>query len=542
MEITILPNNIKCQVAEGTSLLQVLFEAGIHIDGSCAGAGVCGCCKIQVVSGKTPPADEAEKELIPQEELDQGYRLACRVHVIDNMRILVPKMKNADARKTKLLYFPDDFVPEKTAEQCYGLAFDIGTTTVVCMLWDMKEAELIDIAAQTNPQSVFGADVITRINYCEEKPGNLQVMHDKIIGCLNELADTLIERHSIQRDLIRKATVVGNTTMSHLFLGLSPSTLARIPFTPAFTGPKELKATEIGIRIHPEGDVYLLPNIAGHVGSDLVAGILTSRLMEKSGVHILIDLGTNGEVILQADGHTWACSTAAGPAFEGASIHHGMRAAAGAIESVKVIEGKLLVHTVDDAPARGICGSGLIDATAALITAGVILPSGKMISQKAAQQELPPDLAWRLHKTEDNITEFVLAQGDDGREIVLNHKDVRQMQLGKGAIYSGILLMLQAAGKTVADIDTVLLAGAFGNFINKESAVVLGLLPNIPLDHIIPLGNAAGAGSSIALLSSKERQYIYNKLAEIEHVELADCPNFQEEFIGAMSFPRIKAE
>ncbi len=541
MEITILPNNIKYQVAEGTSLLQVLFDAGIHIDGSCAGAGVCGCCKIQVISGKTPPPDEAETGLISQEELAQGYRLACRVHVMDDMRILVPKMKNADSRKTKLLYLPEDFIPEKTPEQTYGLAFDIGTTTVVCMLWDMHRAELIDIAAQTNPQSVFGADVITRINYCEEKPGNLKIMHEKIIDCLNELADTLIQRHNIQRDLIRKATVVGNTTMSHLFLGLSPSTLARIPFTPAFTGPKELKANEIGIRIHPDGDVYLLPNIAGHVGSDLVAGILTSRLMEKSGVHILIDLGTNGEVILQADGHTWACSTAAGPAFEGASIHHGMRAAAGAIESVKIVDGDVLVHTVDDAPPRGICGSGLIDATAALITAGIILPSGKMMSIPAAQRQLPPGLAHRLRKT-DNITEFVLARGEDDREIVLNHKDVRQMQLGKGAIYSGILLLLQAAGKTVADIDSVLLAGAFGNYINKESAVVLGLLPNIPLDHIIPLGNAAGAGASIALLSSKERRYIYDKLDEIEHVELADCPNFQEEFIGAMSFPQIKAE
>ncbi|MEG1537634.1 MAG: ASKHA domain-containing protein, partial [Clostridiales bacterium] len=339
--------------------------------------------------------------------------------------------------------------------------------------------------------------------------------------------------------LIHKATVVGNTTMSHLFLGLSPSTLARIPFTPAFTGPRELSAAEIGIHIADDGKVYLLPNIAGHVGSDLVAGILTSRLMEKEGVHILIDLGTNGEVILQADGHTWACSTAAGPAFEGASIHHGMRAASGAIESVTIKEGEVAVKTVDDAPARGICGSGLIDATAALITAGVILPSGKMLDPLTGQQKLPAGLAKRLQRI-NNVTEFVLAVGDDDRKIVVTHKDIRQMQLGKGAIYSGILLLLQAAGKTIDDIDSVLLAGAFGNYINKESAVVLGLLPDISLAQIIPLGNAAGAGASIALLSSKEREYIYGKLASIEHVELADCPNFQAEFIGAMRFPLLK--
>ncbi|MEG2212605.1 MAG: ASKHA domain-containing protein, partial [Clostridiales bacterium] len=338
MRVTFLPNHIIQETPAGANLLDLISRAGIVIDGSCRGQGRCGCCRVQIVSGDAGMPDVAERKTLSAEDLAAGYRLACRVTVNDHLRVVLPNMTNADARKTRLVFMPEDFQPENGGPGL-GAAFDIGTTTVVCMVWDLAEGRLVDIEAATNPQSVYGADVISRINYCGEATANLAQMQRLVTECFNGMLKQICRRSHLERQSIVQAVVVGNTTMSHLFLGANPATLAEAPFAPAFSGPQQRRAGDLGIEIAVDAPVLVLPNIAGHVGSDIVAGLMTSRLMDMPGCNVFIDMGTNGEVVLSDHGHSLACSTAAGPAFEGAAIFQGMRAASGAIEAVSIIDG-----------------------------------------------------------------------------------------------------------------------------------------------------------------------------------------------------------
>ncbi|MDO4581704.1 MAG: ASKHA domain-containing protein [Bacillota bacterium] len=536
MRITVLPNGASIEAAPESLLLPALRQAGLGIAADCGGAGSCGSCRVRVISGRAAPPQPEELAILSAEELAAGWRLACRLSVTDDLCVSLPVAAAADERKTRLLPLPADFQAESSGEQQYGLAFDIGTTTVAALLWDLREAALLGSEARTNPQAAYGADVITRINFSERQPDNLRLLHQAIIDCLNEMSAELCARQHLSRELLTRATVVGNTTMSHLFLGLSPSTLARIPFAPLFSGAVEMSAADSGLQIAAGGRVHLLPNIAGHVGSDLTGGILASRLLDMSGVHLLLDLGTNGEIILNANGRVWACSTAAGPAFEGACIYHGMRAAAGAIEKASIDEqGELHIAVIGGAPPRGICGSGLIDAAAALLEAGVIDASGRLLTADKAGA-LPPSLARRLLR-DHGVDAFILAGDEGGRPVMLDQKDIRQIQLAKAAIAAGIRLLLHQAGMDIRHIDSLLLAGAFGSYIDVASAQRIGLLPPLSKGAVVPLGNAAGVGASMALLSAAERERIYRRLPEIAHVELAELPEFQRVYVGEMNFP-----
>ena len=563
MIITFKPQNIKYHANLGENLLSVAALAGVFVDGTCGGKGICGKCKVKVLSGDLEPIGSHEIGFLNKVEVLNGYRLACKIFIESDMVIELPIVNHATFRKTKLNYLPDDFLPE--VKEKYGIAYDIGTTTVVAMLWDLEKGELLDTVAQTNPQSIYGADVISRINFCGEKPENLKQIQKKIIDCMNEMSVELFEKTKVEED-ISEMTAVGNTTMSHLLLGINPESLARAPFEPAFTGSMTVKASELGLLPGiTEGDLnlYVLPNIAGHVGSDIVAGILSSRLRELGGTNLSIDIGTNGEIALFHENKTFVCSTAAGPAFEGASIKHGMRAASGAIEAVSYKDGKILLDTIDDKAAVGVCGSGLIDAVALLLETGVIDKKGKMLDKAAAEAaNMPSDLVKRMRKI-DGINEFVFAfgggatrceagggdaarrgeavveaGGDAGAppDIVITQKDVREVQLAKGAIQAGITCLLNQAGITSEDIDRVILAGAFGNYINKKSALRIGMLPQLPLEKILSVGNAAGSGASMALLSLRERASAC-KIAETAiHVELSTEPGFQDEFLKSMHF------
>ena len=565
MIITFTPQNIKYHANLGENLLSVAALAGVFVDGTCGGKGICGKCKVKVLSGDLEPIKTHEIGFLTKTEVLNGYRLACKIFIESDMDIELPITNHATCRKTKLNYLPDDFLPE--VKEKYGVAYDIGTTTVVAMLWNLKTGELLEAVAQTNPQSIYGADVISRINFCGEKPENLKQIQKKIIDCMNELAVELFEKAEVKAEDISEMVAVGNTTMSHLLLGIDPGSLARAPFEPAFNGSRSVDASELGL-LEGKGsgglELYILPNIAGHVGSDIVAGILSSRLRELVGTNLSIDIGTNGEVALFHEGKTLVCSTAAGPAFEGASIKHGMRAASGAIEAVSYKDGKILLDTIDDKAPVGICGSGLIDAVALLLETGVIDKKGKMLDKEAAEAaNMKANIVKRMRKI-DGINEFVIAfgGGDAGREagrdagseaggdagneagrnavappdIVITQKDVREVQLAKGAIQAGITCLLNLAGITSKDIDRVILAGAFGNYINKKSALRIGMLPQLPLEKIVSVGNAAGSGASMALLSLRERAAA-SKIAETAiHVELSTEPGFQDEFLKSMYF------
>lgn len=447
------------------------------------------------------------------------------------------------SRKKKLTNLPEGFIsdaplPEERKEKRYGAAFDIGTTTVVGMLWDLNESRLVDMIAKTNPQSRYGADVISRITYSSESPENLKLMQQIILNCFNEMLEAFAEQYQIEKNWIRKATVVGNTTMSHLFLGYDAASLARAPFEPAFTGPVTRKAEDMGLSMNPSAEISVLPNIAGHVGSDIVAVMIAAGIKQKPGITLAIDIGTNGEIVLGGNGRMLTCSTAAGPAFEGARIYHGMRAAEGAIERVEINDGEVRLKIIGNTEPVGICGSGLIDAIAQMLDAGLVTFKGNLLTQEeSVSKGLHPGLTERLRKGE-NGNEFVLAWRDGAEDIVLNQKDIREVQLAKGAIFGGIQVLLQCLETKTEELDEIMLAGAFGSYIDKKSALRIGLLPDAGLEKIRHIGNAAGVGACMALLSGEAKMQAELQSSETEHVELALHPSFEKEYLQGMYFPR----
>ena len=427
--------------------------------------------------------------------------------------------------------------PGNTEDQIFGIAFDIGTTTIVGSLIDLQTATVIAVSAATNPQNIYGADVISRITHAGEKDG-LKQLQDKVIEAVNKIIHELLRQTKVARDRIYEIIAVGNTTMSHLFMGIDPTYLAPAPFIPAYSRALDVEASSLGIRIHPAGRVIFLPNIAGYVGSDTVGVILAADLDLPGDNCAAIDIGTNGELVLRANGKLMACSTAAGPAFEGAQIKQGMRAAAGAIEAVSYVDGRIELGMIDDAKACGICGSGLIDAASALLDAGIIEPSGRFLNPEENPDKVPPHLKDRLRPGKGGF-EFVLvpsADSDTGEDIVLTQGDLRELQLAKGAIYAGLKILLKEAGITENDLDRVLLAGAFGNYVRKESALGIGLLPQIPEEKIVAIGNAAGDGARMALASKATRVRAIQSPLNVAHMELSTRPDFQEFFVDALPF------
>ncbi len=418
---------------------------------------------------------------------------------------------------------------------CYGVAFDIGTTTVVGMLWDLVSGAPTGAAARTNYQSLSGADVISRIQFSLAEEGNLQLLQKRVLCCLSDILDELCLANGIDAKHVFDVSVVGNTTMSHLFLGVTPKPMSRTPFAPVFTEAQELRAAELGLPVHPRAAVHLLPNIAGHVGSDITAVMLAVGMDKLRGNHIAIDIGTNGEIVAARDGELLCCSTAAGPAFEGAGIRCGMRAANGAIERVEPENGDICVSTVGGFAPVGLCGSGLIDAVAVLLENGVVTPSGRMLTRtEALAAGVSPALAERI--LDEAGPAFLLAKREDGESILLTQQDIREVQLAKGAILAGIQTLLQELAISEGDLDSVLLAGAFGNYIRRESALRIGLLPPVAAEKIVPVGNAAGAGASMALLSAAERARADVLARRVRHVELSMNEVFQEFYIDAMRF------
>ena len=423
-----------------------------------------------------------------------------------------------------------------SSNECYGIAFDIGTTTVVGMLWNLATGELVDVEARTNYQSLYGADVISRIQYTLEHDNGLHVLQTKVVQCFNDILDEICERSEINPLHIYDATIVGNTTMSHLCFGVTPRSMSRTPFAPVFCEAQDMQARELGVNINPCANMHLLPNIAGHVGSDIVGMMLTIGADSLSGSHVAIDIGTNGEVVAVKDGKMMCCSTAAGPAFEGATIRHGMRAAAGAIERVRVTDGDIEIDTIDDAQAVGICGSGLIDAVAVLLETGVVDDLGKMVSkEEALQAGIPEAIANRIVGSGLDAY-FILAPREGLDDIVLTQNDIREVQLAKGAILAGIQTLMKILEIPKEELDSIKLAGAFGNYIDKRSALRIGLLPQIDEERIVSVGNAAGVGSCMALINKEERAHADAIARATTHVELSRNEDFQDFYIMAMTF------
>ncbi|MFQ6096749.1 MAG: ASKHA domain-containing protein [Armatimonadota bacterium] len=427
--------------------------------------------------------------------------------------------------------------PRDRSSMC-GAAFDIGTTTIVCYLVDLANGKLLAAASGLNAQATYGADVISRLDYARQNPRGLPALRSSVLGTMNTLLGEACAEVQVALEDVYEATVVGNTCMVHLFLGLDPSNIATTPFVPVLTRPYTLGAREVGLDIHPEGAVLCLPGIAGYVGADIVGVMTATELDRRSGIVAAVDIGTNGEVVLWTGEELLCCSCAAGPAFEGAQIRHGMRAMTGAIDSVGVDDGDLRVTTIDEAPAVGLCGSGLLDAAATLLDIGLIDEAGRLGAGDGMANA--PDAIRRRIRGEGTQAEFVLAWPEatsEGFAITLAQADVRQLQLASGAVRAGIEVLLGRAGLRAQDLDELLLAGAFGSYLRKESALRTGMLPPIPAERIVSVGNAAGMGAVLSLISTDVREYAEDLAVRAKYVELSAAPEFQTAFVEAMVFP-----
>lgn len=589
IKVRFLPANIEAKVKAGITLMEAAVEAGVEVEGPCGGKGTCGKCRVKLIDKEEEKWVHACRTLIEQDasveipqtevslfrkssltetgmdiEINPGiYKLYCELKppsfqdqapdaerlflVLGNselkykvtiLRSLSQKLREADFKVTALLTDTQLLAIEQgdTKSILYGLSIDIGTTTVVVSLVNMVTGETLATASATNTQNIFGADVISRIEHARYYPRGLEQLNRRVVGVINQLIMKLIQNAGITTADIYQAAVVGNTIMSHLFLGLDPNNLAVSPFVSVNSYQLEAEAKELGLAISPQAPVFVLPNIAGYVGSDTVGVILATGIDQETGVHLAVDIGTNGEIVLAHNGELYTCSTAAGPAFEGAQIRFGMRAAEGAIEGLEITNDDVVLKVIGDTPIKGICGSGLIDAVAEFVRVGIVDNSGKM-SKKDEADHLPPFLRKRLGNTGQGNYFFLSSAAEAGSEpIVLTQKDIRELQLAKAAVRAGIQVLLNEANLTYEEIDDVLLAGAFGSYIDKESAVTLGLLPPVPAEKIKSVGNAAGAGAKLALLSSEIRLRGIKVAKEVRHIELSSRADFQDQFVKMLSF------
>ena len=424
-----------------------------------------------------------------------------------------------------------------TTDRNYGLALDLGTTTVVGTLVNLKTGVIEAVESLLNAQATYGADVIARIGYATLHEGGLAALQSRIAGTVNQLVEAAGAKCGVPRENIYEAVAVGNATMLHLLLGVDPAPIGVSPFVPAFQQALTLPAADAGLRLHPEARLSTLPLVGAYVGADVVAGLLATDGVRRADgkLRLYLDVGTNTEIVLGRDDRYLATAAPAGPAFEGAQIRCGMRAASGAIEGL-AIDGNVWLRIVGGLPRPvGICGSGLVDAVAELLRCGLLEPSGRFVRPDAVPGRLTAALADRLI-LQDGIPGFLLSAPEDG--IILTQADVRALQLAKAAIASGTQVLMKRLGVRTEDLDEVLLAGSFGSYLNPASARAIGLVPDVPLERITAVGNAAGEGAKIALLSRAEREAARQMPQHVEPVELSGHPQFNSVFTDALALGR----
>ncbi|MBN1854844.1 MAG: DUF4445 domain-containing protein [Pirellulales bacterium] len=438
-----------------------------------------------------------------------------------------------------------DFEPGDTTSQCYGAAFDIGTTTMVGSLLNLHTGEELALAARLNPQVRFGDDVLSRIKHADSCSDCLDILRRVVVTEIARMIEEMRAEANVQRDHIYTIAFAGNTTMEHLLCGIDTTQLGQVPFVPAHARGLWIPAAEMEIPINRRAMAYVFPVIGGFVGGDTVAGILSTQLASQSGPTLMVDLGTNGEIVLFNDGQIWAASTAAGPAFEGARISYGMRATQGAIEKV-AMDDDVQCGVIGNGSPTGICGSGLIDIGAELLRHGMVSPEGRMLASDELPTGLSAALKRRVQHNGNGMIQFLLANGETNATdlpIVLTQRDVRELQLACGAIRAGIKILLKTAGVQSTDLRTVLIAGGFGSFIRRSNAQQIGLLP-VDVDHrrIHYVGNVSLAGAKWVVLSTEARKQAEELAAHTRLVQLSMDPDFQDEFVEAMIFPSNRPE
>ncbi|SDI47715.1 ASKHA domain-containing protein [Desulfosporosinus hippei] len=428
--------------------------------------------------------------------------------------------------------------PGDTSKRLYGVAVDIGTTSVGVALYDLITGNLMKVVSIENEQTAYGADVISRISFAKESKENALALQSAVKRTINHLLKEIKSKVAIHKDEIVKMAIVGNTTMHHLLLGLEVSHLAVSPFVSVCNRPLDLTAHELGLEINPRGKIFLLPNIGSFVGGDTVGAIVGAPEVLERGNHLLIDLGTNCELFLKTDKIMMACSTAAGPAFEGAGIAYGMRAKQGAIEGVSITESGVHCEVIGGQEPIGICGSGLIEAIDEMKRAGVINKQGKIAVPETADN-LSEELRNRIRPAE-KAREFILAYGTGQRsDVTISQKDVGELQLAKGAVCAGIKTLVEMAGISVADLDSVILSGTFATYLKAKNILSIGLVPDIPPEKIKMVGNAAHVGAIRTLLNHEEMMMTEELYKKIGHIELGGSATFSNYFMNSLYLEKL---
>ncbi len=612
------------------SVYELLSELSFPIRSICGGAGTCGKCRLLVQKGKdylTTPTN-TEKKFLDQDELEEGWRLACQSRIdtrklqilekltIPQFRIFLPneliledfnilttgidkevnfnpmvkkyyievdkpslidpqadferiitKLLSVDKDLKKVIQINIDFnllndipkllrendhkitvvlwnnnsiiacEPGNTVNDNYGIAFDIGTTTVVGYLINLNNGKIYALDSCLNSQTAYGEDVITRITLIKNEKQNLNVLNSSIIADINKILSKVCVNTNVDPSRIYEASIVGNSVMHHIFLGIDPVNIGLSPFVPVVQKGLNVKAEKLNINISKNGNVYTAPVISGFVGADTVGVILSSRIFEERELTLAIDIGTNGEIIIGNRKILAVGSCAAGSALEGAHISNGMRAAAGAIDTLKIIPETFEVafSTIKHRKPLGICGSGLIDAVSEMLRTNILTRSGNFNKEFINHE--------RINKTDKNM-EFIIAKKDEtslGKPITITQNDIRQVQMAKAAFYSGMRLIIKHLGEKL-EIEQVFLAGAFGNYINKRNAKFVGMIPDIPDNKIYQIGNAAGVGAQHCLLNKNLRDKAKSLLKKIQYIEIAVKKDFQKEYAEAMYFPHLNLE
>ncbi len=458
-----------------------------------------------------------------------------------SIRSLPQTLRSSDFKVTAV--FIDqaliDVEPGDTTSIRYGIAYDLGTTTVVATLLDLNTGTPLAVKSMLNKQQPFGADVISRISATMLDPLALDRLRPPAQATLSELTNEVCDEAGINPLHVYEVALAGNATMTQLVLGINPEPIGVAPFIMASADYPDVEADELGISIHPRAKAVILPSLGAYVGGDIVAGALASGMDRDKRLRLFIDVGTNCEIILGNGEKILSTAAPAGPAFEAASIRCGVRAASGAIETIKIEDGDFLIGTIEDAPAIGICGSGLVDACACLVQVGLLDHSGRFVSDEIAAT-VAPKLAPRLLLREGERV-FVLTwsgkEGDLNDCVYLTQRDVRELQFAKAAIATGWALLLEEFGVEPSEIQQVLLAGSFGSYLSPASAIKIGLVPKLSVLRIVSAGNVAGEGAKMTLLSAQERHGANALLQEIEYVELSDRADFNDKFVERLAFP-----
>lgn len=582
----------------GVPVMEVARQLGVDLISLCGGAGKCGHCKVQIVSGQVSAPTLAEQETLDDKELGNGYRLACQTHTKGDLVVYIPSESLSTPQRIQVEGIEPDVVPEpfvrgyeirmsaplladlraddhqlieKMKQQHHvdctsidtevlrklstelrsqnwivhttmrnseliaigpwpsrhlGLAVDLGTTKVAVCLLDLESGKTLASKGIMNPQIAYGEDVITRINRARRGSDEAKRMQKLIVEAINSIAAELSAKVDAGPEQIVDAVVVGNTAMHHLLLRLPVDQLAYAPHVPSVRQALNIKAREVGLSLSPGAYIHLLPNIAGFVGADHVAMVLSTGVFKSKGLVLAVDIGTNTEICLINNGKMTSVSCASGPAFEGAHIKFGMRATAGAIERLRFVGQEIEYYTIEGQKPIGICGSGILDTMAQLYIAGLLDKDGRMMENHSN------------FRSYEKGCEFILVNEEECKAsaaITITQQDVRQLQLAKAAIRAGIQILLNEANHSEGDIDLIIVAGAFGSYMDISSAIAIGMLPRFPLERFKQVGNAAGAGARIALISQTKRTEAMDIAHQIRYIELAGVHNFGDIFLKALS-------